>query len=97
MTWAARRSSSIADSATGLAEPPALCTNGLSVDRQVGADPTLTVGNPAMYAVYVLEDTWRLRATFSTRDAADSLVARLVSRGVRAKLFRAAETQRRAA
>ena len=50
-----------------------------------------------MYAVYVLEDTWRLRATFSTRDAADSLVARLVSRGVRAKVFRAAETLRRAA
>ena len=24
-----------------------------------------------MYAVYVLEDTWRLRATFSTRDAAN--------------------------
>ena len=37
-----------------------------------------------MYAVYVLEDTWRLRATFSTRDAADFLVARLVSRAVRA-------------
>jgi len=50
-----------------------------------------------MYAVYVLEDTWRLRATFSTRDAADILVARLVSRGVRAKVFRTAETQRRAA
>src|SRR5208337_4512773 len=38
-----------------------------------------------MYAVYVLEDTWRLRGTFSTRDAADIHVARLVSRGVRAK------------
>ena len=50
-----------------------------------------------MYAVYVLEDAWRLRATFPTRDAADSLVARLVSRGVRAKVFRTAETQRRAA
>ena len=24
-----------------------------------------------MYAVYVLEDTWRLRATFSTRNSAD--------------------------
>ena len=50
-----------------------------------------------MYAVYVLEDTWRLRATFSTRDAADILAARLVSRGIRAKVFRTAETQRRAA
>ena len=50
-----------------------------------------------MYAVYVLEDTWRLRATFSTRDAADMLAARLVSRGIRAKVFRTAETQRRAA
>jgi hypothetical protein len=46
-----------------------------------------------MYAAYVLEDTWR----FPTRDAADSLVARLVSRGVRAKAFRTAETQSRAA
>jgi len=44
-----------------------------------------------MFAVYVLRDTWRLHATFSTRDAAESLVARLVSRGVRAKLFRTAE------
>ena len=34
---------------------------------------------------------------YPPRDAADILVARLVSRGVRAKLFRAAETQRRAA
>ena len=50
-----------------------------------------------MYAAYVLEDTWRLRATFSTRDAADIHVARLVSRGVRAKVFRSAEMQRRAA
>ena len=50
-----------------------------------------------MYAVYVLEDTWRLRATFSTRDAAHILVARLVNRGVRAKVFRTAETHGRAA
>ena len=50
-----------------------------------------------MYAIYVLEDTWRLHATFSTRDAADIHVARLVNRGVRAKVFRTAETQRRAA
>jgi len=50
-----------------------------------------------MYAVYVLEDTWRLRATFSTRDAADILAARLVSRGERAKVFRTVEAQRRAA
>ena len=48
-----------------------------------------------MYAVYVLEDTWRLHATFSTRAVADIHVARLVSRGVRAKVFRTAETQRR--
>ena len=50
-----------------------------------------------MYAVYVLEETWHLRATFSTRDAADSFAARLISRGIRAKVFRTAETQRRAA
>ncbi len=50
-----------------------------------------------MYAVYVLEGSWRLRATFSSRDAADTFVARLVTRGVRAKVFRTAETQRRAA
>ena len=50
-----------------------------------------------MYAVYVLEDTWRLRATFPTREAAASLAARLVSRGVRARVFRAAEALRRAA
>ena len=50
-----------------------------------------------MYAVYVLEDTWHLCATFSTRDAADNLAARLVSRGVRARVFRAAEALRRAA
>lgn len=55
------------------------------------------VGDPPMYAVYVLEDTWRLRATFSTRGAADILAARLVSRGERAKVFRTADTQRRAA
>ena len=35
-----------------------------------------------MYAVYVLEDTWRLRATFSTRDSADIFAARLVGRGL---------------
>ena len=50
-----------------------------------------------MYAVYVLENNWRLRATFSTRGAADSLAARLVSRGFRAKVFRTADTQTRAA
>ena len=50
-----------------------------------------------MYAVYVLEDTWRWRATFSTRDAAGILVARLVNRGIRAKVYRTAETLRRAA
>jgi hypothetical protein len=50
-----------------------------------------------MYAVHVLEDTWRLRTTFPTRDAADCLVALLVSGGGRAKAFRTAETQRRAA
>ena len=50
-----------------------------------------------MHAVYVLEDTWRLRATFSTRDAADIYAARLVNRGTRAKVFRTAETLRRAA
>ena len=50
-----------------------------------------------MYAVYVLENTWRLRATFSTRRAADNLAARLVSRGIRAKVFRTADTQTRAA
>ena len=48
-----------------------------------------------MYAVYVLEDTWRFRATFSTRDAANILAARLVNSGVRVKVFRTAETQRR--
>ena len=50
-----------------------------------------------MYAVYVLEDTWRLRATFSTRDAANIHVARLVSHGLRAKVFRSVVSQRRAA
>ncbi len=50
-----------------------------------------------MYAVYVLEDGWRLRAAFSTREAANILVARLVSRGIRAKVFRTAETHRKAA
>ncbi len=50
-----------------------------------------------MYSVHLLEDAWRLRATFSPRAAADIIVARLVSRGVRAKVFRTAETQRRAA
>ncbi len=50
-----------------------------------------------MYAVYVLEDTWRMRATFSTRNAADIHAARLVSRGVRTRVFRTAETLRRAA
>jgi hypothetical protein len=41
-----------------------------------------------MYAVYVREDMWRLLATFSTSDAANFLVVRLVGRGVRAKVFR---------
>ena len=50
-----------------------------------------------MYAVYVLENTWCLRGTFSTREAADGLAARLVSRGVRARVFRAAEALRTAA
>ena len=50
-----------------------------------------------MYVVYVLEDTWRLRATFSTRDSADIFAARLVGRGLRAKVFRTAEMQRRVA
>ncbi len=50
-----------------------------------------------MFAVYVLGDTWRLHATFSTRDAAEILVARLVGREFAPKLFRTAETQRGAA
>jgi hypothetical protein len=50
-----------------------------------------------MYAVYVFEDEWRLRATFSTREAADILRARLVDRGIRAKVFRTAEKLRTAA
>ena len=50
-----------------------------------------------MYAVYVLENEWRVRATVSTREAADVLSARLVARGIRAKVFRTAEKQSRAA
>ncbi len=50
-----------------------------------------------MYAVYVLEDEWRLCATFSTREAADILIARLVDRGIRAKVFRTVEQLRKAA
>ena len=50
-----------------------------------------------MYAVYELEEGWRLRATFSTREAANTFVARLVDRGIRAKVFRAAEKYRKAA
>jgi hypothetical protein len=57
----------------------------------------LAVGDHHMYAVYVLEDKWRLRATFPIRDAANIRVARLVNRGVRAKVFRSVENQRRAA
>ena len=84
------------------------CERGLSRDAlffadrlhssigKSGPNRILTIGDSAMFAVYVL-GTWRLHATFSTRDAAESLVARLVSRGVRAKLFRTAETQRGAA
>ncbi len=44
-----------------------------------------------MYVVYILEDVWRRRQAFSTRGAADVFAARLVSRGVRAKVFRSAE------
>ena len=50
-----------------------------------------------MYAVYVLEDEWRLRATFSSRLAANILVARLINRGIGAKVFRTAEKLTRAA
>ena len=80
----------------GLSRAPA-SPIGVFVDRQVGTDWHPNCWRLNMYAAYVLEDTWRLRATFSTRDAADIHVARLVSRGVRAKVFRSAETQRRAA
>ena len=34
-----------------------------------------------MYAVYVLEDTWRLRATLSTRELADLLLLALLVAG----------------
>ena len=80
-----------------LAETPCFCRSAHSSIGKSGPNRILTVGDSAMFAVYVLGDTWRLHATFSTRDAAESLVARLVSRGVRAKLFRTAETQRGAA
>ncbi len=76
---------------------PPLCRSAHSSIGKSGPNWILTVGDSAMFAVYVLGDTWRLHATFSTRDAAEIIVARLVSRGVRAKLFRTAETQRRAA
>ena len=49
-----------------------------------------------MYAVYVLEDEWRLRGTFSTRDAANIHIARLAVRGIRAKVFRTAEQSKAA-
>jgi hypothetical protein len=74
----------IAGSATGLA-------------GNSGPPRILAVGDYHMYAVYVLEDKWRLRATFPTSGAANIHVARLVSRGVRAKVFRSVENQRRAA
>ena len=50
-----------------------------------------------MYVVYILADMWRREAAFSTRDAAEIMAARFVVRGVRAKVFRSAEKQARAA
>jgi hypothetical protein len=50
-----------------------------------------------MYAVYILDDEWRLRGAFSTREAANTLAARLISLGIRAIVFRTAEKHRMAA
>ena len=77
-------------------QSPPLCRSAYSSTGKSGPIGILTVGDSDVRCICV-RGYVALARDFSTRDAADILVARLVSRGVRAKVFRAAETQRRAA